>query len=606
MKTALPSLVLVIGTMLCPLLSAAQRHLSQYHLQSIPQSYHLQPGSMPQTDFYITALPTGYTSLNLSKRGFAFSALEALMEEPSGMDGEEGGFFDLDFNKVIDGLNLQNALQMDFQTNWLSFGFRASRNFFHFDANEHVNASLRLPRALFELVNDLDFENPLLTNGTYALGNLGADVNHYRSFGLGYTRQILPSLSAGFKARLLQGIGSIYTQNNQFTIDNNPDELRLRISGDVGVFTSGLLDQDNYLRSKGNNGLALDFGLNYLFADKLALSASLLNIGNIQWRNNLSFEGIYAADYQFPTDDIDAFENEFGRFLDSLSSDAGAVPEPYKTRLPAMAYLGANYYFGKQTALSLTINPRFHQQKTEMAYALGIHTRIKKMLQLGLNYAYFNSKSRLGAGLGLNLGPIQIFAATDDILSALRVPDVDYVHANAGISLSFGRRTRTAQLALFNPAFAEQAPRTPKPKPEKAAALPPPQAKSEKNIAPPKPVKEKPVEAKPVEETPTVSIPAATLNQYCTFRASAKDQQTKAPVNSVQVNIYALDGTQEELVFTRYFFSGNIEVPLERQRDYRIVIRHNAYQEATIRIDKADLARSNDIIRDIQLNLKTL
>jgi hypothetical protein len=605
MKTAFPMLLLVISALLSPLSVEAQHHLSTYNLQSVPQAFRLQPGRMPQADFYITALPTGFTSLNLRKRGFELSALETLLEDPVGMDGEEGSFFDLDFSPVIAGLSPENDLQMDFQTHWLSLGFRASRNFFHLEANEHINASIRMPRALFELFNDLDFDNPLNNSGSYNLGSLGAELNHFRSYGLGYTRQINPSLSVGFKVSLLQGIGSIFTENNQFSIVNNTDSLSLRISGNIGVSTSGFSDQTNYFNPKGNRGVALDFGLNYLPSEKLELSASLLNIGQIRWSRDLSFEGIYAADYQFPTDDPDAFESEFGRFLDSLSSEAGASPTPYLTRLPAMGYLNANYYFGKQTALNLTLNPRFHNNQVDLAYALGLHTRIRKILQLSLNYAIIQGNrleaGMLGAGLSLNLGPLQFFAATNDILAARKVPEVDNFQVQAGISLSFGRRTRTEQLALFNPAFAESTPLTQQQEPERSAEA----------LAPPKkPVKSaqmsKPSKPNSVAETTDAPLPAAALNQYCTFRASATDKVTNAAVTSIQVMIYALDGQQEQLVFTRYFYSGNVEVPLERNRDYRILFRNNAYQEQSIRLSKTDIQQTNDIVRNIQLNLKTL
>jgi hypothetical protein len=432
----------------------AQRNLSLYHLNAAPQSYSLNPGRMPMSNSYFAIPALGNIGANFNNTGFNYASIIPEADTT----GQDQSFFDNAFDALLSGLKPENRLLLDFNAGLLDFGKRAGRNFFSFSASENINLQLDYPKAVFELFNEIDLGDTASAAKLYDLSSLGLNLLHYRSYALGFTRQITPNLSAGARIKYLNGIGSIFTQNNSFQFENDAINAALNINGSLEVSSSGLSalvnngsSLINYLTPRGNTGMAFDIGVSYS-TDKLDLSASILNIGRIIWKNDLTSDGISSARFQFPTDDLDAFEAEFNRFTDSISfqRDSQAVAS-FQTTLPAIGYLGANYYLTPQTSANLLLSPRYYNGNVDIAYAVGVQTRISKILQVGVNYSAYNTNVNIGASANLNLGPLQVFAATDNLPAAINWQNAANAHINAGLSLVFNSRSRSEQLALWEP-----------------------------------------------------------------------------------------------------------------------------------------------------------
>lgn len=598
----------------------AQRNLSLYNLQGAPQSYGLNPGRMPQSNGYLTIPAIGNLGASLSNTGFNYASITP-EEDTTGTDNTT--FFDNAFNSLLSGLKPENRLLLDFHAGWLDFGMRSGRNFFSLSASENINIQADYPKAIFELFNEISLGDTLSQPKTYDLSSMGLNILHYRSYALGFTRQITPRLSAGARIKYLNGLGSISTRNMGFQFENDALNAALNINGSLEVSSSGLTtftdDGVSYLRGGGNTGMAFDLGASYS-TGKLDLSASILNIGRITWKKDITNDKISSARFQFPTDDLDAFEAEYNRFYDSISIKRDSqITASFHTTLPTVGYFSANYYFLPQTSANLLVSPRYFNGKVDLAFSVGAQTRLSKILQVGLNYSAYNKNVfNVGASANLNLGPIQVFAATDNLPAALNWQAASNVHINAGLSLSFGNRTRAEQLAMWEQpeeeveveeenveeSVVENSPRRKKqdiPQEEEPDTEAPKQTRKDnqdkKNLA-----VEKDRKSNTTDTPSTTSEPEIVLRRYFALRGTAKDPSTGEVLKGVRVDAYVqlTDGGQQ-LAFTRNFFTGEFEVLMERDKTYRVIIHKDAFFDYEITVTPQQMQDKNELLQQVEL-----
>ena len=598
----------------------AQRNLSLYNMYGAPQSYGLNPGRMPQSNGYLTIPAIGNLGASLSNTGFNYASITP-EEDTTGTDNTT--FFDNAFNSLLSGLKPENRLLLDFHAGWLDFGMRSGRNFFSLSASENINIQADYPKAIFELFNEISLGDTLSQPKIYDLSSMGLNILHYRSYALGFTRQITPRLSAGARIKYLDGLGSISTRNTDFQFENDALNAALNINGSLEVSSSGLTtftdDGVSYLRGGGNTGMAFDLGASYS-TGKLDLSASILNIGRITWKKDITKDTISSARFQFPTDDLGAFEAEYNRFYDSISikRDSQAISS-FNTTLPTVGYFSANYYFLPQTSANLLLSPRYFNGKVDLAFSVGAQTRISKILQVGLNYSAYNKNVfNLGASANLNLGPIQIFAATDNLPAALNWQKASNVHINAGLSLSFGNRTRAEQLAMWQPseeeeeeeeAMEEEVIAQDTPKSKKQGLL----RKENAETSKPRPPQQEKQDAKDLaaekdrksnsKDVPEVTPePEIVLRKYFSLRGTAKDISSGELLKGVRVDAYIQlpDGGQQ-LAFTRNFFTGEFEVLMERNKTYRVIIHKDAFFDYEITVTPQQMQDKNELLQQVQL-----
>lgn len=605
-------------------LAFAQRNLSLYNINGAPQSYGLNPGRMPMSNSYFAIPALGNIGANFNNTGFNYGSITPETDS----SGQDQNFFDNAFDALLSGLKPENRLLLDFSAGLLDFGKRSGRNFFSFSVSENINLQLDYPKAIFELLNEIDLGDTASAAKRYDLSSMGLNLLHYRSYALGFTRQITPRLSAGARIKYLNGIGSIFTQNNGFQFENDAQNAALNINGSLAVSSSGLSTLVNsgsslidYLTPQGNTGMAFDIGASYS-TEKLDLSASILNIGRITWKNDITSDKISSARFQFPTDDLDAFETEFNRFTDSISfkRDSQAVTS-FHTTLPAIGYFSANYYLLPQTSANLLLSPRYYNGKVDLAFSVGAQTRINKILQVGLNYSAYNKNVfNIGASANLNLGPLQVFAATDNLPAVINWQNASNAHINAGLSLSFGNRTRQEHLAMWQQEKEEEEEEeeVAEEAPEESIAQDSPSNNKKKKMTPENAEKTKPSpkEKQDKKELATEkdlksnenNTPVATpepeivLRRYFSLRGTAKDLASGETLKGVRVDAYIQlpDGGQQ-LAFTRNFFTGEFEVLMERDKTYRVIIHKDAFFDHEITVGPQQMRDKNELLQNVQL-----
>lgn len=594
----------ILFLLLCMGILSAQRNLTLYNLNAVPQSMSLNPGRMPLSNVYVGIPALGSINGSFSNSSFTFGDL---------MLGDDEDFFENDFEDFLGILDDENRLIVDVNVNWLDFGFRVKNNFFSLQAGDYVTFQSDYPKPLFELFDDIANEEIQETK-TYLLDQLGFNGTHFRSYGIGYTRVITPQLSMGIRAKYLSGMANVSTFNQNLRFVNDLDNQYFDIEGSLSIYSSGLQtledDPGAYIRGTGNRGFAIDFGANFQVNDQIEVYGSVVNLGRIRWKNDLTENTIVAGNVQFPNDDIDEFEEELSNFLDSLQMPPSLPLASYTTRLPAVAYFGGSYHFLPNTSASILFNPRFFEGNTDWAFSLGLQHRVNKFLQAVVNYSTYNKSAfNLGAGFALNAGPLQLYFASDNILPIFNIDNAKNAHFNTGLNLTFGRMTRTEQLETWKkeapdlvlkskmePLSEIEATETEEnvSEPEEKVV-----AEAETETAPkPEQSKKKQAAEKPAETTPEPEV----LKPYLTFSGAARSNANESPLAGVTIELYKIqaDGS-EELALITSFLDGHIKATLQRSLDYRMVVKKPGFADQQIRIASGEMAGKNTLEKDVVL-----
>lgn len=579
----------------------AQRNLTLSQLTFAPQSYLVNPGRIPLSKYNI-GLP-----LMSGANGAVSSSGFRLGDFREGSSNVEGGP-DNPYKRFLDNLDQQNYAQMDVSVNLLDLGFRiGSRNYVNVFANETMNALMQYPRPLAEMLFNVG--NSKIVNRTYDIQDFQYNVLQYRSVGIGYTRQINKKLSIGFRAKSLMGISQIQTNNDSMRFVSDADDRFFGVLGNLSFMSSGVQNlkpyysilgnlnfgslatqalqrnPSNYLQNTGNNGFAFDLGLQYNVNKELDLYASLLNVGSITWKNDVTINPLADDNIEFPTQDLDYFNSEVLEFVDSLGRKA-TIDTTFKTRLPAMLYVGGSYFVTPNTSIDVVLNPRFYLGEVDFGFGVGITTRVNKILQVGGNISSFNKSTiNFGAGAALNLGPAQIYLASDNIIPIFAFSSSKTAHFNLGLTFNFGRQTRDERYAELNPKKKNDPKK--KEEPKELLANTKPKENDKKSNNPPGTTSRAPTEL-----PPSVSLVGTVFNGV------SKEQLTGV---ALEVYIQNADGT-EALLTKRTFGNGIILLSLRRENNHRLVLRKSGFSPNEMIISTDEMGGQLQLKKEFELN----
>ena len=134
----------------------------------------------------------------------------------------------------------------------------------------------------------------------------------YQEFGFGVGFNVSENLSLGTRLKYLIGAGAFYTSNSVVAVHTDPDYYALSADTDYLIHTAGIPQADlnngeffdfdfasNFFGE--NRGFAIDLGANLKVGEKLNIQTSILNLGKINWEDNvntywsqgsLTFEGL--------------------------------------------------------------------------------------------------------------------------------------------------------------------------------------------------------------------------------------------------------------------------------------------------------------------------
>jgi hypothetical protein len=481
---------------------------------------------------------------------------------------------DFSLNNISpDILNSANNLSGNAESTILGFGFRQKAGFFHFKLQEHFTANINYPQSLFELIENYNAEATSLNN--YRLDPLSLDASHYRSYTAGYTHRF-KKLSLGANIRYLQGIANVNIHHKNLDVIYSKDDLGYSVQGYLQAFTAGTEmykdpKTNNFIKGSGNSGFAVDLGGVIHFSPKFEMSFAAQNLGKLFWKNHIHQTMMLDETTVFQAKDSEEFSEELESNFTALFDDEIITSNgnKYQTNLRQKYLLGTRYFFTPSTNMGLLFHTDVWDGKANFGGSLSLNTQYKEHIGFSLAVSkYQNENFDLGTGINFNLGPVQIYAMTDNLISLISKDQAHKLHGQAGINFIFGKKTRRNAIVCDGPVIVEPAPAAPVIVKEVPVMVYPEPEFTPRGV-PVQPV----VEA---EDKETEALP----DGYIQYRAQVSDAETNKSLHDVKVNVYKLKSRQiQVLVHSEMTKNGYFSIPISRVDTHRVVIEREGFHK---------------------------
>ncbi|AEV31413.1 hypothetical protein Oweho_0394 [Owenweeksia hongkongensis DSM 17368] len=422
--------------------SFAQSDLTLYNFNSVAQSLHVNPALPQQTRVWV-GIPL-LSSIQVSYHNDGFRPID-LFE--TGTDVNEN------LDNIILGLDDESQFAINQSIDLLGVGFQVSGGFLTLGAQQVTDYRMDYPVDLLRLVR---------------FGNAGAD---YRSsnvsefdfetvtrtnYYIGYQKDVNDKLSLGGRFKYIIGQGHAYVEKMDATIETL-DNSNLEIETDIIIRTAGISDyiEENPFEIKtsvfpDNNGFGIDLGANYVLDDKWSFSASVLDLGFINWKSGTRD---YVSKGTFEYEGVDANLNDddpvgsFDEILDSLAAAFEFTEvdgEKYTKWLASRVFLAANYKINERHTFGAVYQMKLWSGTTYHDFSVNYQGRLARAFQYTVSYSIINGTyNNVGAGFQTKLGPVQLYLLTDNFLNIMYYENLETTNVRLGLNVAlFDKKTK--------------------------------------------------------------------------------------------------------------------------------------------------------------------
>ncbi len=430
-------------------ISNAQISRSTYFLNYLPAANSLNPAFVPSGQFYfgLPVLSSTYIGVNMPVNYSGITRRSNTNDDVY-----------LDHEQILNKLDDVSLISVNFYSSLGQVGYRFNRHVFQISVAKILTTNIYLEKELFNFLLAGNADDAYIgRNLNFSKTNVNSTL--YHEFAFGYAFDLNNSLTLGIKLKYLNGEANIYTEkaNVNFYTDANSG-YALRASSDLELHTSsyyGYLedigDQDVmqylWLDFSKNTGFAMDAGIKYNPLPDLQISASVIDLGSIKWKDNVRnyvskypdkeflFEGININDYIDENSISDSIP-----LLDSIGDHFEIVntSEPYVSRLVPKCYLGATYDLTRNDQFGILIKTEFYKYLTRTSYTINYKRKLGKPVSLLVNYTYVHNNHNFGLGLSIIAGPVQFYALSEGVTSFINPLYARSAYCQFGLSFMFG------------------------------------------------------------------------------------------------------------------------------------------------------------------------
>jgi len=197
----------------------------------------------------------------------------------------------------------------------------------------------------------------------------------------------------------------------------------------------------------GGNGIGVDLGVQFQLSEKLQLGASIRDLGSINWKENLSnykSEGTYEFAGLNVNDFVENDNNEttVEQIVDSLSSSLAfkETNESFRSPLTTQFAVTGKYQLPNRMSVGALFYADMRNERFKPAFAVNWQKQVKNWLNFGVMAGVRqNGISNFGLNGTLNLGFLQLYAVTDNIVPVLNYQNAKHINLRMGANLIFGR-----------------------------------------------------------------------------------------------------------------------------------------------------------------------
>lgn len=448
--------------------SSAQ-NFTLYNMNVVPQRTYLNPALIPQNSKISVGVPVlSSEQFSIRNSGFKYSDLIKHGTDDS---------LHIDIDNMLGKLSTNNYLSINYNIDLLSVGVVANKNYISFNATEKIDVRFRYPKAFMEFL--------WKGNGAYLDKEMkfdfGLDFSHYREYALGFARQLNDKLSVGAKVKYLYGMENFNIKRSDISILTSSEDYAVTAKANLEINSSGIVkdsaapdfNASQYGFGLKNSGMGVDLGGVYKATEKWTISASVVDLGFIKWKDNPTNYVSHDQNAKFTYNGFELNQlinsdssstKDIGKTLgDSLSEifKIDTLHKSYKTRLSSQLYLGANYNLTEKSTAGVILYGQVFNKTLHPGIALSYNHQLAKWVNVSATYSMYNKAyTNLGLGIALKGGPIQFYIVTDNLIGMIFPQNTKSIQLHFGINLLFGKKKSSESEA--------KAPAPP------AAATPPP------------------------------------------------------------------------------------------------------------------------------------
>lgn len=467
-------LLLLVFCAFVSVVQAQDGNNTKFFLENLPGRIRLNPAYQPEYKTYIALPGLGGVSLNYNNSAFH---VESLLRK-----GKADSVY-MDINHFHKGLNRRNMIMLNNDNTLLTLGFRAKNGWYwSVDMSEKNDFLFCFNRDIFTFVKN---GNTNYLGETFDLGALGLKGSAYMELAFGLSKKVDDKLTVGGRLKFLRGIANVDMTDSEMSVYTSLDGEMVKLSSKQNIRVSaplnypydkdGFVDWENIefnddkvinsLLSTRNIGFAVDFGGEYQLLDKLKLHASLLDLGFIRWGSN-TYDFYQNTTFDWTGANLSnsvnsnapgyqKMEDVFDDLVDSLKNSFrfNDMQSKYTTMLHAKLYLGATYEIDRMLNFGGLVKATMYDGSFYPALTLSANSRLHRNVGASVTYTtMFGNYVNVGFGLTAKLGPLQLFAVTDNVLAA------NFTHTKA-FSFNFGINILTGHKD-FKPRERRKGPRT--------------------------------------------------------------------------------------------------------------------------------------------------
>ncbi|MEI6865439.1 DUF5723 family protein [Flavicella sp.] len=413
----------------------AQDYFSFYNLDDyVIQTQNLSPVFIPKNRLTI-AIPGANAGLNFNS-GFKINELLVKNETTNKLE--------FDLVNLYETADKINEMNIDVSINLFYVAFKRKKGSITIFANTRATNNWRYTKDFLGITaNGINQDFTLNEQNEYT---------GYNEFGVGFTQTFFDDrLAVAIRAKYLNGFIHSSTEDGaQLSLEiDDPTGYYTIIAEKATVNSAGLNsfsgNGEEFKIFTDNTGFGFDFGATFNATKKLTFEIAINDVGSITWNEDVQnfriadtgTEGVLYTGIDLRT------ETELGKeTLDQLGSIANSseTSDSFKTELNMKTYLSARYAITEKNTLTLVAFNTHAFDDFKPSYSLGYNRTLSKTTFGALaSIGGINNEFLLGANFAVNLGPLQIYAATDSLKAIFAKPEeATGLNLRIGLNLVFG------------------------------------------------------------------------------------------------------------------------------------------------------------------------
>ncbi|MEM8523868.1 MAG: DUF5723 family protein [Bacteroidota bacterium] len=418
--------------------SQAQQEINLNLRRTVWQANRTNPAFLPDYAVVI-GLPSIHNNLYLVNTN-----LESLVDRENNR---------ITLGSAIDQLENNNNFREYLDVETMSGGFYLGKLHLSLHHAFKFNGYSQIPKKLAEVIYQ---GNAQFIGETVDLSH-DLSAFSYSEFGLGLGIKLGENVSLGGRLKYLSGLGNISTSRGKFQLTTDDDIYQINLNADYQIDATNFVQYNGLSSNEGvaqlmpiefkqlisqNQGLAFDAGI-YLDFEDVDIGLSILDIGSITWDDNprnYSIDGTY--NYE-GLDLLNAYFRDtisFSSVLDSLESvfNVQESQNAYTTELPTRFYASFNYYLSEDWSLGAGVYTEWYRENFFSAVTLNAQAILNDLVSVGATYTLFDQNyDHLGFNAQFHLGSVQLYAMTNNIMSAFQYRKGSNVDFRVGLNFRF-------------------------------------------------------------------------------------------------------------------------------------------------------------------------